>query len=355
MSLLSDGVVQISLGETLMGSDDGRLINVKMEGREAVISHDDVLSVASVIGTGKTGIRSTVRVMRNMTGGTIYGGQSVKINPADGINGSARATAVGNAGKGKTFLVDPCLPSSGVADKDLFLAIIKGPALALAPAGGVALTAAGLPFVTDSTGKAAVATKSRAILLESLKVWDAMQSNIVGAGANDDLGLVTGTLGTDAPSVQSGDGKAATTNRYAAFTVQVPDDYVAGSPLSIVIKAGMKTTISDTSAVVDVQAYRVAAPTVDICETAQQSMNSLTAADKTFVLTPTDVVAGETLIVRVKVGIVDAATGTAVIGVLSSIKVVTTSTAVDGRLGVYLTGVQLAASNQNQLLPVVLD
>ncbi len=242
-----------------------------------------------------------------------------------------------------------------MAPDDLFLAIVKGPALALAPAGGVDLGLAGLPFVPDSTGKAGVASKARVVLLESLKVWDAMNSNIVNAGAADDLGLITGTLGTDAPTVQSGDSKTATTNRYAAFTVQVPDDYVNGSPLSIVIKAGMKTTVADGSANVDVQAYRAADPTVDICSTNQQSMNSLTAADKTFVLTPTNVVAGETLIVRVKIGIVDAATGTAVIGVLSSIKVVTTSASTDGRLGVFMTGVQAAASNQNKLLPVVLD
>lgn len=155
--------------------------------------------------------------------------------------------------------------------------------------------------------------------LSECKTWDAAATNIPAAGANDDLGLVTGTLATDVPTLQSGDSKAATTNRYAGFYVPVPAEYVDGETITIVINAGMKTTVSDTSANLDLEAYRVGAPTVDVCATAQQSINSLTAADKSFTITPTGVVAGELLFCRVKVAIVDGATATAVIGKINSI------------------------------------
>lgn len=155
--------------------------------------------------------------------------------------------------------------------------------------------------------------------LSECKTWDAVATNIPAAGANDDLGLVTGTLGTDVPTLQSGDSKAATTTRYAGFFVPVPAEYVDGETITIVINAGMKTTVSDTSANLDLEAYRVGAPTVDVCATAQQSINSLTAADKSFTITPTGVVAGEMLFCRVKIAIVDGATATAVIGKINTI------------------------------------
>ena len=157
------------------------------------------------------------------------------------------------------------------------------------------------------------------VLLSECKTWDAVATNIPAAGANDDLGLVTGTLATDVPTLQSGDSKTASTTRYAGFYVPVPAEYVDGETITIVISAGMKTTISDTSAVLDLEAYRIGAPTVDVCATAQQSINSLTAADKSFTITPTGVVAGELLFCRAKIAIVDGATATAVIGKINSI------------------------------------
>jgi hypothetical protein len=161
--------------------------------------------------------------------------------------------------------------------------------------------------------------KPYAISLSSVKTWDAVQTNIPGTAANDDLGLVTGTLATDVPTLQSGDAKATTVTRYAGFYVPVPAEYVDGETITIVFNAGMKTTVSDTSAVLDLEAYRVGAPTVDVCATAQQSINSLTAADKSFTITPTGVVAGELLFCRAKIAIVDGATATAVIGKINTI------------------------------------
>lgn len=158
------------------------------------------------------------------------------------------------------------------------------------------------------------------ITVEKLRVWDAPQTNLPGTPATDDLGVIYNTFLTGAPTVESGDSKAATTTRYAFFSFEVPPEYEAGETITFRINAGMKTTVSDTTATVDAQVARQADPTVDICATAAQSINSLTAADKDFTITPTNVVPGDILDVRVAIAIVDGATATAVIGQINKME-----------------------------------
>lgn len=159
-----------------------------------------------------------------------------------------------------------------------------------------------------------------AISLGDLKTWDDYSTNLPGTAATDDLAVIEGSLGTDAKVVNSEDAKAATKLQYASFMWPVPVEYVDGETLNLVITAGMKTTISDDTAVVDAQVYRQAAPTADINSTAEQSINNITAAAKTFVMTVTDIVAGDLLEVRVTIDITDAGTGTAVIGEITKIE-----------------------------------
>jgi hypothetical protein len=161
---------------------------------------------------------------------------------------------------------------------------------------------------------------AHAIPLTALRVWDALQTVLPGTAANDDLGLITNTFLTSAPTVETGDLKAAgATSRYARFQFAVPEHYVAGQAITLRVNAGMKTTVADTSATVDAFVVRVAAPGTDICATAAQSINSLTAANKDFTITPTNVVVGDILDVRVLLAVNDAATGTAVIGQINTI------------------------------------
>ena len=161
MSLFSDGLVQIHLGETLIGTDDGigsatpRLINSRMEGREGWMSHEDVLNQTGETISPNTGARTLVRVVRNMTGGTLYAGEIVKIDPAAGIAGYGRVTAKASANNRLSYVVDPTLDATGVKDKDLFLVCVRGPAKVLAPAAGLALASAGLTLVTGASGRAA--------------------------------------------------------------------------------------------------------------------------------------------------------------------------------------------------------
>lgn len=166
--------------------------------------------------------------------------------------------------------------------------------------------------------KLATETKKVNIPIELLRVHDAFQTSLPTTAATDDLAMIIGTFGTDAIVVQSSDGKATTITQYARFTFRLPDNYVDGDPISLAAYAGMKTTISDTTATIDFSAYKKDVATglvgADLVTTPATTINSLTAAVKEFAITPTGLVNGDELDVRVAVAITDGATATAVIG-----------------------------------------
>lgn len=152
---------------------------------------------------------------------------------------------------------------------------------------------------------------------DSLRVWDAYGTNLPATAATDDLALVGGTFATAPPMVQAGDCKAAgTTTRYARFQVILPECYQATETVSIVATAGMKTTVADTSCVVDFEVYRVekigGTISSDLCTTSATTINSTTFAAKTFAVTSSALAAGDILDVRMTITCVDAATATAV-------------------------------------------
>jgi hypothetical protein len=96
-----------------------------------------------------------------------------------------------------------------------------------------------------------------------------MSTVLPAAAANDDMGVNTGTPGTDAPS------------------------------------AGMLTTVSDGTATLDVECWQDdgdGTVSADICATAAQSINSLTLADYDFTITPTGLEGGDVLNVRLSFG-----------------------------------------------------
>ncbi len=131
--------------------------------------------------------------------------------------------------------------------------------------------------------------------------------------------MVYNTFGTAGPSIETGDVKNGNSARKVGFQFALPVEYVAGETLTLRINAGMKTTVAGTSCTVDVNAYRQADPTVDICATNAQSINSLTAADKDFTLTPTACVPGDLIDIVLTITYVDAVNGTAVIGKIYSV------------------------------------
>lgn len=146
------------------------------------------------------------------------------------------------------------------------------------------------------------------------RVWDS--GALLTTAGTDDLGLVSGTFGTNNYTVQAGDLKAAgATTRYALTHIALPDYYDDGATVTLRLRAGMETNVADTSCFIDAEAYEVTDDSVsgsDICATAQQSMNSLTENDLDFTITSTGLVAGDILEVRIAVICTDGATGTAV-------------------------------------------
>jgi len=152
--------------------------------------------------------------------------------------------------------------------------------------------------------------------LTSLRVWDAIQTNLPGTAATDDLAIIGGTFATAPPTISAGDLKAAgATTRYARFEMSLPECYEAGETITLSLSAGMVTTVADTSCMIDIQAYKLDKITgigSDLCSTAAMTMNSLVFSAKQFTITPSGLVAGDMFDVRVAITCTDAATATAV-------------------------------------------
>jgi hypothetical protein len=175
----------------------------------------------------------------------------------------------------------------------------------------------------DRTKLATDSLKKFVVPFTDLRVWDAMQTNLPGTAASDDLALIGGTFGTNSPMIKTSDAKATTVTQRARFMVSLPAEYVADGSVRIRLHAGMGTTVSDTTATVDIEAYesnKEGGISSDLCSTAAQSINSLTLADKDFTITDTSLAPGDWLDVRVTIAITDSATATAVLGVIGSIE-----------------------------------
>lgn len=155
---------------------------------------------------------------------------------------------------------------------------------------------------------------------------------LVTTAASDDLGINTGlgaTYGTHTVQLVTSDQKAngGATSQYARWPqVQIPSNYDDGETAQIVVNAGMETTVSDTTAVVDVEAYKIdgsgAVTGGDLITTAAQSCNSLTAAEKTFTLDASSLDPNDIIDVRVTITINDGATVTAVYGAIGYVVLV---------------------------------
>lgn len=149
---------------------------------------------------------------------------------------------------------------------------------------------------------------------------DSQRTLLPTVAENDDLALILGTFLTDDPLLQTSNADGTTVTQKARFQIVVPEWYIPDNDAKIVINAGLATTVATGTATVDIQAVRQGAPTVDIVATAAQSINSLTAADKTFVLTDTNLVAGDVLDCIVTIAITDDGTGGAKFGQINKVK-----------------------------------
>ena len=191
------------------------------------------------------------------------------------------------------------------------------PITVLIPSGEIANSQIAASAAIERSKLAAEQLKDN-IPLELLRVHDAFQTDLPTTAASDDLGLIIGTFGTDAIVVQTSDLKNTTGTQRARFRYRLPHNYVSGQLISVVAWAGMKTTVANGTATVDFEVYKKNDSTglvgSDLVSTSATTINSLTAADKAFVIDPTGLAAGDELDVRVTIAITDSGTGTAVIG-----------------------------------------
>lgn len=157
------------------------------------------------------------------------------------------------------------------------------------------------------------------------RVWDAVQTNLPGTAASDDLSIVGGTFATGVPSIQTGDLKnAGSTSRYARCQVQLPPEYVAGETVTLRAYAGMITTVASVAGTLDFEVYKtdrgVLVSGSDLCATAATTINSTSFANKDFTITATSLSPGDILDIRLTILVNDSGTGTAVIGCAGSIE-----------------------------------
>lgn len=133
------------------------------------------------------------------------------------------------------------------------------------------------------------------------RVHDAMSTVLPAAAAADDMGVNTGTPGTDGPSLRGVDFGATASDEKCGFQFVLPQSYRAGETITLRCHAGMLTTVADGSATLDVECWKDdgdGTVSADICATAAQNINSLTLADKDFTITPTGLEGGDLLNVR---------------------------------------------------------
>lgn len=137
------------------------------------------------------------------------------------------------------------------------------------------------------------------------RIWNAVHTNLPGTAATDDLALVeTGGFGTASPSIQGLDFGGGATTAYARAQIPVPWCYAAGQTVVLQFHAGILTTVADDYTNLDLVCYETdeeAGISADICFSAEQSINSLVLADTNFTITPTNLVAGDLLDVRIRV------------------------------------------------------
>lgn len=151
---------------------------------------------------------------------------------------------------------------------------------------------------------------------EGWRVHDAVHTVLPGTSSGDDLALIAGAHGTGGWYLETADTKAATTTYYARQLIRIPPSWGAGESLSLSLYAGMNTTVSDGTATVDLSAYKMdrsgGISGSDLVSDAAQSVNDLTAAEKTFGLSVATLAVGDLIDVRLAAAISDTSTATAV-------------------------------------------
>ena len=157
------------------------------------------------------------------------------------------------------------------------------------------------------------------IVISKFRVWDAPSTVQPASASSDDLGVIAGTFGSSAPILKTSSAKNTTIGQKTRFQFEVPPEYVPGETITLRVNAGMMTSVANTSCTLDAEVVRQAEPSTDICATNAQSINSLTAVNKDFTITPTYVVVGDILDVVLTIAATDSQNSVEVYGAINSV------------------------------------
>lgn len=145
--------VPFQLGESFRGTDnDGNTINETWLGTRAAFDAIDRSTTGLTTGRSRlTGDTVCAIMLRNTSGAALLPKRFVLLDVTAGYGNFKNADGYAHdLAIGPCVLVDPYLPTAGVADDDIFWGIYKGPATALTPtiaADFNAAISAGAPLV----------------------------------------------------------------------------------------------------------------------------------------------------------------------------------------------------------------
>lgn len=135
------------------------------------------------------------------------------------------------------------------------------------------------------------------INLASLRKIGTPAENPPGTGSSSYAAIASGTFGTSAPYLTSGDVKNSVTSRAVETVVQLPPSYVAGQTVKIRLAVGMLDRVATVYARITVRAYKVERNTTpvgsDLSPGTTQSINSTTFSDVDDTLTTTTLSPGD--------------------------------------------------------------
>lgn len=136
------------------------------------------------------------------------------------------------------------------------------------------------------------------IPLTAMRVWDAFTSLLPSTAADDDMALIMGTPGTNAPTLQGVDFGGTTSDEKCGFEFVLPAEYDDAESVQVRVRAAMNTTVADTSCTIGTQCWSNdddGTVSANLCTTSAQSMNSLTVANYDFAITSTSLSTGDSL------------------------------------------------------------
>ena len=153
------------------------------------------------------------------------------------------------------------------------------------------------------------------------RIWDDFNTVLTDTAGTDDLALIGGTWTSASPHIASSDASAASITQYTRFQVCLPPEYDDGQGVRIRIRAKVDV-LAGTTNTLDVVAYEStleAGIGSDLCATAAQTLTT-SYANYDFVLTPTGLVAGDLLDIRIAVALNDTGEAHAAIARLGAVK-----------------------------------